>query len=120
MSLWAAWLAVGLTIALNVYSQVILKKRVLRLRPGGTVYRLARMYLDPWILSGFAAGILGSVCWIAAMTKLPLSIAYPFTSLGYVFVSIFSVLLFGESIGRKKLAGLVLVIVGLSLVALSH
>lgn len=120
MSLWAAWLAVGLTIALNVYSQAVVKKRVLHLRPGGTIYRFARLYLDPWILSGFAAGILGAFCWIAAMTKLPLSIAYPFTSLGYVFVSIFSALLFGESISRKQLAGLALVIAGLSLVALSH
>ncbi|MDY0883513.1 DMT family transporter [Dongia soli] len=119
MSLWAAWLAVGLTISLNVYSQIAIKKGVLRVGLGGRVYRFARVYLDPWILSGLGAAVLGSFCWIAAMTKLPLSLAYPFTSLGFVLVSVSGALFFDEPISWKRLAGLALVVTGLSLVAIS-
>jgi len=44
------------------------------------------LLLNPWIISGLAAALLASVTWMAAMTRLPLSHAYPFTTLAFVLV----------------------------------
>ena len=47
------------------------------------------------------------------MSKLPLSYAYPFTSLSFVLVAVLSATLFGEQVTAWRVAGLVLVVLGL-------
>lgn len=53
------------------------------------------------------------------MTKLPLSLAYPFTAMGFVLVTVLGSLIFRERLNSKRLAGIVLVACGLMLIALS-
>lgn len=50
---------------------------------------------------------------MAAMTKLPISVAYPLMSLGYVLVLIISSLFLGESFNLYKLAGVILIMAGI-------
>ena len=47
------------------------------------------------------------------LSKLDISFAYPFTSLGYVIVLISSYFLFGEPVNMYKIVGTVLVVAGL-------
>jgi multidrug transporter EmrE-like cation transporter len=54
-----------------------------------------------------------------AMTKFDISYAYPFTTLGYVLILIFSALLFKESIDIYKLVGISLIIFGIILTSKS-
>jgi len=62
---------------------------------------------------GLFAALLAGVCWMAAMTKLELSFAYPFMSLSFVLVFIFSALIFHESITTPKVLGMLLIIAGI-------
>ena len=50
---------------------------------------------------------------MAAMTKLQLSHAYPFMSLAFVLVLIFSGVFFQEPITTPKIIGIALVVAGL-------
>src|SRR3954468_8472724 len=64
---------VAATLLLTVYGQGIVKWRVgeAGVFPAGTRDRvsfLARLVLDPWVLSAFAAAFLAAVSWMAAMT----------------------------------------------------
>ena len=74
---------------------------------------LARLALNPWVLSGFFAAFLASLTWIAAMTKLDLSHAYPFMSFNFVLVIILSGVFFHEAITTPKIIGLGLIILGI-------
>jgi len=76
---------------------------------------LVRLLLNPWVLSGFAAAFLASVFWMAVLTKFELSYAYPFVALTFVFVVLAGGLLFGEPITFPKIAGLALIIAGITL-----
>jgi multidrug transporter EmrE-like cation transporter len=59
-----------------------------------------------------------SVCvWLAALSKAPVSTAYPMLSLGYVVVAAVSVLWLGESMGPAKVLGIALICVGVVLVS---
>lgn len=71
------------------------------------------MLFNPYIVVSLIFTLLAGVTWMITMTKFDLSYAYPFTTLGLVFVSIFSVILFGESISWNKILGLFLIILGL-------
>ncbi len=71
------------------------------------------MLLNPYIILALSLTLLAGVTWMIAMTKFDISYAYPFTTLGFVFVFIFSVLLFGEPVSWQKIVGLGFIILGL-------
>ena len=107
-----------LTIAFTVYGQVVLKWQMIGIGDFpenllDKVMFLLRLLLNPWVISGFLAAFLASLAWMAAMTKLELSHAYPFMSLNFVFVIILSSLLFQEAITLPKMVGLGLIILGI-------
>lgn len=106
------------TIILTVYGQLIIKWRVIEAgalpeNGGEKLCFLLQLLFSPWIVSAFLAALLASVTWIAAMTKLQLSHAYPFMSLAFILVMLFSSWLFNETITTPKLVGATLVILGL-------
>ena len=70
-----------------------------------------------WVLLlamlGAGAGLLAVVSWMAAMTKLDLSHAYPFMSLAFVLVLVLSALVFHEPVNAWKIGGLALITLGI-------
>lgn len=113
-----SYLLVLLTILLTVYGQIAIKWQVtaagpLPLDPAAKAGFMFRLLLNPWIISALLAAFLGAVCWMGAMTKLPLSRAYPFMALTFILVTIFASVLLGESVTWGKIAGLTLIVSGL-------
>lgn len=61
-----------------------------------------------------------SVCvWVAALSKAPVSTAYPMLSLGYVVVAAVSVAWLGEIMTPAKMLGIALICTGVVLVSRS-
>ena len=57
--------------------------------------------------------------WLAALSRVPVSVAYPLLSIGYVVNAFAAYYLFGESLSGIKLVGIAVIIVGVVLVARS-
>lgn len=111
------YLYIALTIGFTVYGQLILKWRIADYGPLpiNTVEKLkflVGLLFDPAIFSGFVAGFLASLAWMAAMTKFDLSHAYPFMSLNFVVVLLLSVWLLGEPVTPQKIIGIGLIMLG--------
>jgi multidrug transporter EmrE-like cation transporter len=109
---------VFLTVVLTVYGQIAIKWQVLKAGAlpealSDKISFLFQLLLNPWVISAFAAALLASVFWMAAMTKLQLSHAYPFMSLAFVLIMVASGVFFNEPITPLKIAGISLVILGL-------
>ena len=106
------------TILLNGYGQLVIKRSITNYGhlPEQTIEKiifLLKLFLDPFILSGFVSAFVASLCWMAAMTKFELSYAYPFMGLTFVVVFISSVFLFSESVTLYKILGLALIVLGI-------
>ncbi len=71
------------------------------------------MLLDPFIILSILFTLLSGLSWMIAMSKFDISYAYPFTTLGFVFVFIFSIILFNEPATWQKVVGLLFIIVGI-------
>jgi multidrug transporter EmrE-like cation transporter len=71
------------------------------------------MLLNPYIILSLCLTLLAGLTWMVAMTKFEISYAYPFTTLGFVFVFIFSVLFFNETVNIYKIVGLCFIILGI-------
>lgn len=109
---------VACTILLTVYGQVVIKWQVLEAgafpEPAGDkIWFLLRLLANPWVVSALLAALGAAMTWMAAMTKLDLSHAYPFLSSVFVLVPLLSVLLFGEPVTAPKVVGLALVVAGI-------
>jgi multidrug transporter EmrE-like cation transporter len=113
-----SWVYVATTIVLTVYGQLIVKWQVgragaLPTRLGDKVEFLARLVTNPWMISVFVAAFVAALAWMAAMTRLELSRAYPFVSLSFVLVLALSAVFFGEALTLAKVLGIALILVGL-------
>ncbi len=113
-----SWFFVFLTVALTVYGQLAVKLQVAQLGSlpqgfSGVFYFFLKLLSNPWVLSGLAAAFLASLSWMAAMTRLSLSRAYPFTSLSFVGVVFLSAWLLNEPLTWPKMTGLGFIILGI-------
>lgn len=110
------------TLLFTVYGQLVLKWQMVGVGalPEGAAAKaifLLRLLMSPWILSGMMAAFLASLAWMAAMTRLEMSYAYPFMSLAFVLVMLFGAAFLGETLNLFKLLGTLMVIAGLILIA---
>ncbi len=71
-------------------------------------------FVNPQILGGGALYFLGAALWVVALSKLPLSVAYPFTVLTFVLVYLASIFLLGERPTPGGIFGVALVLGGLA------
>lgn len=115
---------VFLTILLTIYGQLIIKWQIVA--TGATpelgydkILYLFKLVFNPWVLSGLIAAFVAGLSWMLAMSRLQLSYAYPFISLTFVFVLIFSSIFFYEPITWQKVVGLGFIILGVTISAQS-
>lgn len=116
------YLYIAGTIFFTVYGQLIIKWRMsqkgsLPKELSDIAVFMFKLFLDPFIISGFASAFIASLFWMAAMTKFQVSYAYPFMSLAFVLVLILSAFIFGETINLYKVLGLAVIIVGIIIAA---
>jgi drug/metabolite transporter (DMT)-like permease len=75
---------------------------------------------SPWVLSGLLVFAVSAVAWLTALSRVPLSVAYPFNALGYLGILTASVLVLHERANVWTWAGSLLVVSGLIMVVLAR
>lgn len=85
----------------------------------GPIPILWKMGTSPFVVGGLMVYVSGTFFWLLALNSVPLSYAYPFASLSYVFIFFFSWLLLHEQISVLRVAGMVVIVLGVVLVARS-
>lgn len=76
-----------------------------------------KLAFEPHIFGGLCCYVISVVVWIMALSRVPVSIAYPMLSIGYIVNAFAAAWLFGEAVTAQKLAGIGFIVVGVYLVA---
>ncbi|MDR2000041.1 MAG: EamA family transporter [Zoogloeaceae bacterium] len=76
-----------------------------------------KLAFEPHILGGLACYVVSVVIWIMALSRVPVSVAYPMLSIGYIVNAIAAFYLFQEPLAGQKLLGIGFIVVGVWLVA---
>ena len=100
-------------VLLNAGAQLLLKAGT-NARPLGLA-----LAIEPHILAGLACYVVSVVVWVVALSKVPVSMAYPMLSIGYVVNAIAAYYWLGEAVTPMRLAGIGVIIVGVFIVARS-
>jgi drug/metabolite transporter (DMT)-like permease len=113
-----AFLAVGL----NAAAQLFLRSAMGRLGSdalslGDLGPMLPRLLVSPPLLGGLGCYGVSLLLWLVVLSRLPVSVAYPLQSLGYVLVALAARSLLGETLSVHKVAALTLIVLGVALLA---
>lgn len=78
---------------------------------------LLRLATNPWVLGGLALYACGTVFWVAALSRVDLSYAYPFASLSYVLMLLASWQLLDETVTLPRIVGTTIIALGVIVVS---
>ena len=101
------WLVLFLAVVVSASSQMLLKQGASKKYDS-----VVREYLNPWVISGYAVMILSTLCIIYAYRGVAYKNGAIIESLGYILIMLLSRLLFQEKITKKKLAGNLIILMG--------
>jgi drug/metabolite transporter (DMT)-like permease len=88
--------------------------------PFRTLANVVAAVFRPWVTTGLLLYVIGAVAWLLLLSGMPLSVAYPMISLGYVAVVVLSALVLRERVRwHLALPGLLLIATGVSLIGSS-
>jgi multidrug transporter EmrE-like cation transporter len=86
----------------------------------GHAWRIALSILaTPHILTGLGCYVFGMVVWLLVLSKVDVTLAYPFVGLGFLITLVLGVVLLGETVSVERVAGTLLIILGIVLTARS-
>jgi multidrug transporter EmrE-like cation transporter len=109
-------------VALNALAQLLLKAGTNAVGrfdfvADNLVPVATRIAFEPHILTGLLCYGVSLVVWIMGLSRVPVSVAYPLLSLGYVINAAAAWYLFGEALTAGRLAGIGLIVIGVYFVA---
>ena len=72
-----------------------------------------------YIVAGLFLYGVSAILWLFVLARLDVSLAYPFVALGFVLTMVLGATLLGEQIGAMRVAGTLLVGIGVAFLAQS-
>ncbi len=81
---------------------------------------LFKFFTDPVILCAYTAALVSSFAWLYALTRLPITVAFPLYIGGtYVMVAVGGWYFLGETMNTAKIVAVVLIMSGIALAIFS-
>jgi drug/metabolite transporter (DMT)-like permease len=112
------WLVL-IAVVLVAFANVALKVRVTASGQGGAsswFSYILSLTLDPWGLGCRCCGRCWRIIYVISLRQLELSVVEPLFALVFVLVPLAAVLILGEHLPPLRIAGLVLIFIGVILV----
>ena len=120
---WLTWCLVLGGVFLNAAAQLLLKAATRHsgelIADSGQISWTAVMHLvgavPLWV--GMLCYVISLFVWLAALSRVPVSVAYPMLSIGYVVNAFAAAFLFGDALSAGKLVAIGLICAGVFMLA---
>lgn len=76
-------------------------------------------FANGWMALALILYVAATLLWTWILRTTPLSVAYPFAALAFVFVPLLSAGIFGEPLGARLACGMALIVAGVIVTATS-
>lgn len=114
-----------ISVGFAIVGQITLKAAMTRVGRIGTAEvtaagdTIARAVKEPRIWLGLALFGISSVFWLVVLSRVPLSVAYPFVGISYVVIVLVSRFVLNEHVPALRWLGVVIVATGIAIIGLS-
>ena len=113
---------IAITISFTVLGQLLVKAGMTKAASSivshpGLGSLIVAGFLQLQVLAGLVCALLAAIAWFPAISRLPISVAYPFMALPIVLVLSLAPLCFGERVTANQWVGVIVVSFGLWLAA---
>lgn len=112
------------SVLLNAFAQILLKKGMMSI--GHFEFSLVQMLpmvgkvsTNLFILLGLICYVISVGIWILVLSRVEVSFAYPFLSIGYIVTAAIGYLAFGENLSDYRIAGILVICIGVFLISQS-
>lgn len=118
------YLMLAVAVVLNSASQILQKYGSEKLNEVGVANcslgkKTMLLLTSMPILTALAMAFIAAIVWVFALSRLPLSNAYPFLAISFVLVALAGHYIFGESLTAGKIMGAFLIMSGVIMSAQS-
>lgn len=110
-------------VAMTSLAQVVLKagmsapEVVRALAEGTRLPSLVTVLLHPWIVIGLVLYGGAALVWLLVLSKVDVSLAYPFVGLGFVVTMVLAWAFLGEAVSAMRIAGTLMIGAGIVVLA---
>lgn len=115
---------VFVAVIFNTAAQLVLKVGIDRI--GAFAFHwsnfipiVLKIMASPWIIIGLVIYVGSVGIWLMVLSRIPVSIAYPIASLGYLTSAIAAYYFLGENVTMLRIAGIIVILFGVYMVAKS-
>ena len=105
-----SYLSLACAVLFGIAGQIALKSGAV-----GASSIIAQL-VNPLTIIGFGIYVVAALCYIVALNKLPVSVAFPSVAASYAIVAIIAHLLWNEPFGWPQFAGILLIGGGILLI----
>lgn len=109
-------------VAFNTAAQLLLKVGMARIGHfdvsfANLIPTSTQVFTSLPVLGGLACYVCSVLVWLVVLSRVDVSMAYPMMSLGYIFTGLAAYAWLGEALGPMRLAGMVVIMIGVWMVA---
>jgi drug/metabolite transporter (DMT)-like permease len=113
------------SVVLAIAGQLVLKTAMSQIGRIGSAevwapkQTIGKAIREPRLWIGLFLFAVSALFWIVVLSRIPLSVAYPFVGVSYILIVAFSRLLLHEHVPGLRWLGVVVVAIGIAIVGLS-
>lgn len=119
------YLLIIVSVLLNASAQLFIKRGMttigsVTLSANGISSLALKAITNMPIIMGMLAYAVSILLWMIVLSRVNVSIAYPFLSIGYIFTAVFAFFLFNEPFTVQKILGILIICLGVILLTHSR
>ena len=111
-----------LSVLLNCAAQLLIRKGMLiegEVGMQNMLSHIGSMITNVWLWGAMICYALSIFLWMSVLSKVEVSYAYPFLSVGYVVSAVAGYALFNENLSPVRIAGIIVICIGVILISRS-
>ena len=120
----------SVSIFMGVFAQLLMKYGMINLKKTAGYHKhivfiniikiLFIIFTDKFVAAGIVLYLISMFFWIKVLSKIDLSVAYPFVSIGIIITVILAALTLGESVPLMRWLGIFITLCGVYVIVSSH
>ena len=111
------------SVTLNAIAQLFVKKGMtiigkIDLSISSIGALIPQLVVNGYIIGGMLSYVISIFVWFVVLSRVQVSYAYPFLSIGYIITAVAAYFFLGESLSIYKIAGIMIICAGIIVLSL--